>query len=71
VTGIDDSSIKAVVVAKLTYASSARIGFPRQTTVKRSQRLFDAANALASVRVNLTTLVVYVTPLILDLSVCL
>jgi len=31
-----------------------------------SQLLFDAANALASVQVNLTTSVVYATPLILD-----
>jgi len=68
--GLCDSALqtvyRAVVVDKLTYASSARIDFPRQTTAKRSQFLFDAANALASVQVNLTTLVVYVTPLILD-----
>ena len=38
----------------------------RQTTAKRSQLLFDAANALASVQVNLTTSVVYVTPVILN-----
>ena len=68
--GLCDSALqavyRAVVVAKLTYASNAWIGFPQQTTVKRSQLLFDAANALASVQVNSTASVVYVTPLILD-----
>jgi len=44
----------------------ARSGLKDQTITKRSQLLFDAANALASVQVNLTTLVVFVTPLILD-----
>ena len=46
---------RAIVVAKLTCTSSAWIGFPHQPTAKRSQLLFDAANALASVQVNLTT----------------
>jgi len=48
------------------HANTERLDrFPRQMTAKRSQLLFDSANALASVQVNLTTSVVYVTWLIL------